>query len=128
MNTRNTTHQNSMSSELSGPLTNALKTQFLADMERAGLASESRRVYLDAVEKLIRHFWCSPDQLTEAQVGDYLLWRHRSDPPKGSFKIMRFALRFLFCQTLGQDWRLFKKKCSPYANFVCPKYLATATA
>ena len=89
---------------------NHLKTQFLADMELAGLASASRRTYLDAVEQLIKYYWCSPAELTESQVGHYLLERHRKNPAKGTFKVIRFALRFFFQQTLGCDWHLFKKK------------------
>ena len=89
---------------------NQLKAQFLADMELAGLASASRKTYLDAVEQLIKHYWCSPAELTESQVNQYLLERHRQNPAKGTFKVMRFALRFFFQETLGCDWRLFKKK------------------
>ena len=89
---------------------NQLKAQFLTDMELAGLAPASRRTYLGAVEQLIRFYWCSPADLTEAQVNQYLLARHRRDPAKGTFKVIRFALRFFFQQTLGCDWHLFKKK------------------
>ena len=89
---------------------NHLKTQFLADMELAGLASASRRTYLDAVEQLLKYTWCSPAELTESQVSHYLLERHRQNPAKGTFKVIRFALRFFFQQTLGCDWHLFKKK------------------
>lgn len=89
---------------------NQLKAQFLADMELAGLAPASRRTYFGAVEQLIRFYWCSPADLTEAQVNQYLLARHRRDPAKGTFKVIRFALRFFFQETVGCDWHLFKKK------------------
>jgi hypothetical protein len=89
---------------------NQLKAQFLTDMELAGLACASRNRYLVAVEQLIRHYWCSPAELTEQQVNQYLLERHRQNPAKGTFKVMRFSLRFLFGETLGRDWHLFKKK------------------
>ena len=89
---------------------NQLKAQFLTDMELAGLAPASRRTYLDAVEQIIRFYWCSPAELTELQVNQYLLERHRRNPAKGTFKVIRFALRFFFQQTLGCDWHLFKKK------------------
>ena len=89
---------------------NQLKTQFLTDMELAGLARASRNRYLVAVEQLIKHCWCSPAELTEWQVNNYMLERHRQNPAKGTFKVMRFALRFFFQQTLGRDWHLFKKK------------------
>jgi len=89
---------------------NQLKAQFLADMELAGLASASRNRYLIAVEQLIKYCWCSPAELTESQVNQYLLARHRQNPAKGTFKVMRFALRFFFQETVGCDWHLFKKK------------------
>ena len=89
---------------------NQLKAQFLADMELAGLASASRNRYLVAVEQLIKYCWCSPAELTESQVNQYLLACHRQNPAKGTFKVMRFALRFFFQETVGCDWHLFKKK------------------
>lgn len=105
---------------------NHLKSQFLSDMELAGLAAASRRTYLDAVEQLIKYYWCSPADLTESQVNHYLLERHRQNPAKGTFKVLRFALRFFFHQTLGCDWHLFKKKCDPSVSCVCRKSSATA--
>ena len=107
---------------------NTLKAQFLKDMELAGLAATSRRTYLDAVEQLVRYYWCGPNELSEQQVSDYLLERHRDHVPKGSFKVQRFALRFFFGQTLGRDWHLFKKKCGHYLSSVCPGSWITATA
>ena len=89
---------------------NQLKTQFLTDMELAGLAPASRRTYLDAVEQLIKRYWCSPAELTEQQVRDYLLEHHRQRPAKGTFRLTHFALRLFFKDTLGHDWDLFKKK------------------
>jgi hypothetical protein len=89
---------------------NQLKTRFLTDMELAGLAVASRKTYLDAVEQLLKYYWYSPAELTESQVNHYLLERHRQNPAKGTFRVIRFALRFFFQQTLGRDWHLFKKK------------------
>ena len=89
---------------------NQLKVQFLTDMELAGLARSSRRTYLDAVERLIKYYWCSPAELTEQQASNYILELHRQNPPVGTFRVMRFALRFFFQVTLGRDWHLFKKK------------------
>ena len=101
---------------------NVLKIQFLKDMELAGLAAESRRTYLDAVEQIVRYYWCAPNELTEQQVADYLLERHRRNIPKGTFKVLRFALRFFFNETLGKDWYLFKKKCVRYLSSVYPGF------
>ena len=107
---------------------NTLKVQFLKDMELAGLAATSRKTYLAAVEQLVRYHWCGPEELTEQQVNDYLLQRHRHNVPKGSFRVLRFALRFFFGQTLGRDWRLFKKKCVHYLSCGCPASWIITTA
>ena len=88
----------------------ALKGQFLKDMELAGMVRPTRVRYLYAVEHLVKHYWCSPAELSEQQVNDYLLERHRQDPAKGTFKVIHFGLRFFFRETLGRDWNLFKKK------------------
>ena len=106
---------------------NTLKVQFLKDMELAGLAATSRRTYLDAVEQVVRYYWCGPNELTEQEVADYLLERHRHNLPKGSFKVLRFSLRFFFGQTLGRDWHLFKKKCGRYLSSVCPRFSSIVT-
>ena len=89
---------------------NTLKRQFMANMELAGMGLPARKRYLFAVERLMRHYWCSPAELTEPQVHDYMLNRHRQDLAKTTFKVMFFALRLFFQQTLGRDWPLFKKK------------------
>jgi len=89
---------------------NALKGQFLTDMELAGMGPLARKRYLFAVERLLRHYWCPPADLTEQQVRDYLLERPRQGPAQGTFQVMQYGLRFFFRETMGQDWKLFKRK------------------
>jgi hypothetical protein len=63
MNKHNVAQQgtvNPKSDSVSVTSVNALKSKFITDMELAGLARTSRRRYLNAVEKLIKHCWCSP--------------------------------------------------------------------
>jgi len=92
------------------PSVNELKFKFITDMELAGLASTSRRRYITVVERLIKHFWCSPAKLTEQQVFDWILEYHRQNPPVGTFNLTHYALKFFFQHTLGYNWPLFKKK------------------
>jgi hypothetical protein len=113
MNKQNVTQQGTVNPKSNSALctsANALKSKFITDMELAGLARTSQRTYLVAVERLIKHFWCSPAKLTEQQVFNYILEYHRQNPPVGTFNSMRYALRFFFQQTLGYNWPLFKKK------------------
>jgi len=110
MTKRNITQQAAVNPMSDSAVVNALKYQFITDMELAGMALPSRKRYLFAVERLIKHYWRSPDELTEQQIHDYMLERHRQDPAKTTFKVMHFALRLFFRETLGRDWKLFKKK------------------
>ena len=89
---------------------NALKDQFLTDMELVGMGRLARNRYLFAAEQLIKYAWCSPAEMTEQQVQDYVLERHRQGPAKSTFRLLYLSLRFLFRETLGRDWDLFKKK------------------
>ena len=110
MNKRTVTKQKTANTMSDSTTVNALKSQFLRDMELAGMVAVSRKRYLYVVEHLIRHYWCSPAELTEQQVYDYLLEHHRQGPAKGTFRLTHFALRLFFKDTLGRDWGVFKKK------------------
>jgi len=105
---------------------NSLKWQFLKDMELAGMVHQTRLRYLYSVEHLVKYYWCSPAELSEQQVQDYLLERHRQDPAKGTFKVIRFGLRFFFQQTLGRNWNLFSKKMKPLRQMRLPDVLSHA--
>ena len=113
MNKPNITHHesvNPISKSERCPSVNELKFKFNTDMELAGLASSSRRTYITVIERLIKHFWCSPAKLTEQQVFDWILEYHRQNPPVGTFNLTHYALKFFFQHTLGYNWPLFKKK------------------
>ena len=107
---------------------NSLKKRFMEDMELSGMARESMRTYLDAVEQLIRFYWCSPELITEQQLEQYILEKQRCNTPAGSFKVTRFAIRFLFTQTLAKDFHLFKKKSNHQDKNVCPDVLRIISA
>lgn len=65
MTKRSVTQQSAVNPISDSAPVNALKCQFLTDMELAGMGAPSRKRYLFAVERLIRHYWCSPAELTE---------------------------------------------------------------
>ena len=110
MTKHNITQQSTVSSTPVSTSANALKSQFLRDMELAGMSTVSSKRYIYAVEHLVRYYWCSPAELTEQQVSDYLLEQHRQNPAKSTFILTHFALRLFFKETLGRNWELFKKK------------------
>ena len=110
MSKRSITQQETVNPKSESACVNILKAKFIRDMELAGMTEPSRKRYLFSVDRLIKHYWCSPAELTEQQVSDYIADRQRQKPAKGTFKSMHFALRFFFQATLERDWSLFKKK------------------
>jgi hypothetical protein len=94
----------------------------IADMTSAGLAPSTKEVYLQGVRRLAAYYRRSPDQLSEAEVRNYLLHlRDRRGVARGTFQPHHGGIRFLFAHTLDREWSLFSKKESvrPSAG-VCP--------
>jgi hypothetical protein len=77
MSKRNIRQQGTVNPMSDSAPVNVLKSQFITDMELAGMGCASRKRYLFAVERLIKHYWCCPAELTEQQVYEYMLERHR---------------------------------------------------
>ena len=99
-----------------------LRQRMIADMTSAGLAPSTKEVYLQGVRGLAAYYRRSPDQLSEAEVRNYLLHlRDRRGVARGTFQPHHGGIRFLFAHTLDREWSLFSKKESvrPSAS-VCP--------
>jgi hypothetical protein len=89
--------------------TNPLMEQFVRDMVVAGHGEGTQATYLGAVQQFIAATWTSPEQATEAQLQSYLIALRERDVAGQTFRVQRFALQFLFQNTLARDWPLFKK-------------------
>jgi hypothetical protein len=81
----------------------------IEDMKLAGLAATTQEIYLQAVRSLAKHYNRSPELLAEEEVRRYLL-DVRERNARGSFKTSHYGIQFLYRNTLGQDWALFKKR------------------
>ena len=94
----------------------------IRDLKLAGLDEGTQRSYLRAVRQLATYYMLSPDQLSERQVQDYILFvRDELGVAKGTFEPMFFGLKFFYVQSLGYEWPLFtKKKCASHATSACP--------
>ncbi len=94
----------------------------LRDLRLAGLDEKTQRAYLRAVRQLAAYYMVSPDQLSERQVEDYILYvRDELAVAKGTFQPMFFGLKSFYINTLGYQWPLFtKKKCASHATSACP--------
>jgi site-specific recombinase XerD len=80
-----------------------LRQKFVQDLELAGLADGTCRVYVWAVGQLAKHYHQSPGMLSETQVRDYLFHlRHERGFAAGSLKIAYSALKFFYVLSLEE--------------------------
>ena len=94
-----------------GRTVSPLRQRMIRDMELAGLTRGTQQCYLGAVVALQRHTGSPPDQLTEKQVYQYVLWlRDEKGVAKGTFQPHWYGIKFFYYRTLGVDWPLFTRK------------------
>jgi integrase/recombinase XerD len=107
-----------------------LRDRMIRDLHLAGLVEGTQREYVRAVRQLAGYYMTSPDQLTERNVEDYILYvRDELGVAKGTFAPIYAGLKFLFINTLGYDWPLFtKKKSASHAGNGCPTSAVTTIA
>ena len=106
-----------------------LRIRFIEDLHLAGLDSKSIRVYVWAVHQLAAYYMVPPDQLSERQVQQYLLYlRDELAAPKGTFTPVLAAIRAFYVRTLGYDWPLLtKKKFASRPGNACQMFALTRT-
>jgi hypothetical protein len=90
-------------------MSNTIKEQFVRDMQVAGLSAGTQARYLSCVNGFMKACWVSPDSATERQVQDFLIGLREAEAARETFRGYRYALQFLFVNTLDRDWALFKK-------------------
>lgn len=90
-------------------MSNTIKDQFVRDMQVAGLSAGTQARYLSCVNGFLKATWASPPSVTEQDVQDFLIGLRDAQVARETFRGHRYALQFLFENTLGRDWALFKK-------------------
>ena len=75
----------------------------------AGLSTGTRAQYLSSVNELFKVAWLEPASLAERDVQEFLVALPGQGVARETFRGWRYALQFLFANTLGRDWALFKK-------------------
>lgn len=101
-----------------------LRQKFVQDLELAGLADGTCRIYVWAVGQLAKHYHQSPDMLSETQVRDYLFHlRHEREFAAGSLKIAYSALKFFFRRTVPRNWKTLEDLRTP-KEFKLPDVLS----
>jgi integrase/recombinase XerD len=88
----------------------SLRERMSQDLQLRGMAQRTHDGYLREVRKLACHYHTPPDQLTEQQVADYLLYLiNDCDFAPGSLRVAYSGLKFFFTYTEPRDWQVLTK-------------------
>ena len=91
-----------------------LRERMIRDLRLAGLAEKTAKEYVRAVRQLAAYYMTPPDQLSERQVEEYLLYvRDELEIARGTFAPLLAGIKFFYVNTLGYDWPLLTKKNPP---------------
>lgn len=83
-----------------------IRQRMIEDMKLRGLAPGTQATYLEAIKALARHYHRRPDEITQEQVRDFLLYLIESKGyAKSTYKVYLYAIKFLYEKTLARQWR-----------------------
>jgi hypothetical protein len=109
-------------------MSSSVKQQVIEDLQMAGLAAGTRKTYLALIVRFVKRTRIRPQDATEAQVAEYLRGLIQEGQCQGTIRPVRSALQFVFQNTLGRQWGLFKKGSPLRVASVCPTRRAAPTA
>jgi integrase/recombinase XerD len=90
-------------------MSTALRRRMHQDLQLAGLAEGTQKMYLRAVRQLATHLHKSPDQITESELREYLLYlKNERQYSPSSLKIAASGIIFFYTHTVPRDWLTFK--------------------
>ena len=83
----------------------SIRQRMIEDMKLRGLAPRTQERYLHSIKTLAKHYQCAPDELTQEQIRDYLLYMLEDKKyAKSTYKANLYAIKFLYKRTLGRKW------------------------
>jgi integrase/recombinase XerD len=86
-----------------------LRRRMLEDMQLRGLAPKTQQCYLAAVHQLAHHYRRAPDQLSEEELRQYLLYLlNEKKVAESTFRIHLYGIRFFYERTLQRPWPVFE--------------------
>ena len=92
----------------------SLRQRMSQDLKLRGLAPRTHDGYLREVRKLAAYFNTPPDQLSEQQVGEYLLHLiNDCNFAPGSLGVAYSGIKFFYTVTEPRDWSVLKKLRRP---------------
>lgn len=92
----------------------SLRERMSQDLQLQGKAKRTHDGYLREVRKLACYFNTPPDQLSEQQVGEYLLYLiNECEFAPGSLSVAYSGIKFFYTITEPRDWDVLKKLRRP---------------
>ena len=86
-----------------------LRRRMQQDLQLAGLSQGTQEAYLRAVRQLAAHFMTPPDQLTEGQLRDYILFlKNDRKLASSTLRIACCGIKFFYTRTTPRDWPALK--------------------
>jgi integrase/recombinase XerD len=87
-----------------------LRERMLQDLQLGGLVDSTQEAYLRSVRKLVAHYHRAPDQLTEDQIRDYLLYlKNERKLAASTLNVVFRAIKFFYTRTVPRDWKLLQQ-------------------
>lgn len=93
----------------------ALRKKMIEDMRLHGFSPRTQESYLYAVSKLARHFGKSPDQITNQELRDYLLY-HKDRYARNTTTIALCGIKFFYEKTIQKQMPVFNLTRLPREN------------
>lgn len=91
-------------------MSTALRQRMHHDLQLAGLAEGTQKLYLRVVRQLADHFHKAPNRLSEQDVREYLLYlKNERQYSPSSLKIAASGITFFYSHTVPRDWETLKK-------------------
>lgn len=88
----------------------SLRERMSRDLQLRGMAQRTHDGYLREVRKLACYYNTPPDQLSESQVADYLLYLiNDCEFAPGSLRVAYSGLKFFFTFTCPREWKVLTK-------------------
>ena len=109
-------------------MSSSVKQQVIEDLQLAGVSPTTQKIYLRLIVQFVNRTRIRPQDATEEQVAQYLYGLIQMGQCKGTVRPARRALQFVFENTLGRQWRLFKKELPRRVGCVCPRPPAMPSA
>jgi integrase/recombinase XerD len=86
-------------------MTTHLRQRMIEDMQLRGLAERTQEAYVAAVRQLAKHYGKAPDQIGDEELRQYFLYlTNEKKASRSAITIALCAIKFLYEQTLHQDW------------------------